>query len=50
MSIPTFDSNEKVAFLSNQTQVKIFSKRYGFEKVFTGEQPDVDVMADGVNM
>ena len=50
LPILTFDSNEKDAFLSYQTQVKMFGKLHGFEKVFTGERPDVNIMADGVNM
>ena len=41
MSPPTLDSNTKGAFLSYQTPVKMFGRRYGFEKVLTGEQPDV---------
>ena len=48
---PAFDSNKKEAFISYQAQVNKFGRRqHGFEKVLTGEQLDVDVMADGVNM
>ena len=47
MSVLTFDSKD--ASCSYQT-VKMFGRRHDFEKVLTGEQSDVDVMADGVNI
>ena len=52
MLIPTFDSNNNEdACISYQTQVKMFGRRHGFERVFTGEQADVDtIIVDGVNM
>ena len=50
MSIPTFDNKKDGAFLSFQTQVKMFGRRHGFKKMSTGEQLDVDVMTDGVDM
>ena len=49
-TIPTFDSIKKDAFVSYQAQVKKFGRRHDIEKVSTGEQPNVDVMVDGVNM
>ena len=42
-----FDSNKKDAFLSYQTQVKIFHRRHhDFEKGLYEEQSDVDVMME----
>ena len=49
MSIPTFDSNKKDPLFSYLTQVKMFDRRHGLEKALSEEQPDEDVMADGVN-
>ena len=50
MPNPTFDSNKKDAFLSYQTQVKMFGRRHGIEEMLAREQSGEDVMADEVNM
>ena len=50
MSVPVFDSNNKYAFVRYQTQAKMVGRRHGFEKVLTGEQTDIYVMADRFNM
>ena len=50
MSIPSIDSsNKKGAFFSYQMQVKTFGRQHDFEKVLTGKQTNVYVIADGVS-